>query len=106
MWRYGPGGGPGWWVLGSILWVAFWVAVVVVIVSLVRGRHHHHHGDQPGPSTPALRVLEERYARGEISQEEFLERRSVLTGQAPPSSPPHANPPPAPPQDPSPTQEL
>ena len=57
MWRYGPGGGPGWWVLGSILWVAFWVAVVVVIVSLVRGRHHHHHGDQPGPSTPALRVL-------------------------------------------------
>ena len=27
---------------------------------------------------PALRLLEERYARGEISREEFMERRRVL----------------------------
>jgi putative membrane protein len=32
-----------------------------------------------GP-TGALRVLEERFARGEIDRDEFLERRRVLTG--------------------------
>jgi hypothetical protein len=31
----------------------------------------------------ALRVLEERYARGEISREDFQERRAVLSGQRP-----------------------
>ena len=69
------GWGPGWWILGSFLWLGFWIAVVVVIVSLVRGRHHHHH--EAGQPTSALRLLEERYARGEVTREEFLERRAV-----------------------------
>jgi hypothetical protein len=34
-------------------------------------------GDSRGP---AVRLLEERYARGEITREEFLERRAVLDG--------------------------
>jgi Short C-terminal domain len=29
-----------------------------------------------------VRLLEERYARGEISREEFLERRTVLGGSS------------------------
>ena len=32
----------------------------------------------PGPGGPAGHLLEERYARGEITREEFLERRTVL----------------------------
>jgi hypothetical protein len=32
---------------------------------------------------PAVRLLEERYARGEITREEFLERRAVLDGTFP-----------------------
>ena len=77
--------GPGWWILGSFLWLAFWIAVILVIVGLVRGRQ----GSPTSASmTPALRVLEERYARGEISREEFLERRAVLSGAGPPPPPP------------------
>jgi putative membrane protein len=62
--------------------------IVVGIILLVRGlnRHDHVHsgppqGHPPGPgSTSALQVLEERYARGEIQREEFLQRKQDLLG--------------------------
>jgi phage shock protein PspC (stress-responsive transcriptional regulator) len=47
-------------------------------------------GPEPGQGPPgrarasrALRIAEERYARGEIGREEFLERRAVLLGASP-----------------------
>lgn len=64
--------GTVWALMWALVMVVFWTAVVLVIVSVLRHR---------GPRTPhssAVRILEERYARGEISREEFLERRAVL----------------------------
>ena len=56
--------------------IAFWILLIALIVLLVRGR--------PAPARDsadaAIRVLEERFARGEISREDFLERRAVLGG--------------------------
>lgn len=69
--------GPGWGVLAGLVSVAFWVLVVIAIVALVRRRP----GVGGTGATSAVRVLEERYARGEISREEFLERRAVLLGE-------------------------
>lgn len=66
------------------LQVAFWVAIVVLVVRLIRGRGD---GDHPA-RVSALDVLEERYARGEITAEEFAERRAVLLGREPPAPPP------------------
>ena len=86
--------------LGGFLWLAFWVAVVVLIVALVRGRHNHPNEGEGLGATSAIHVLEDRYARGEISREEFLERRAVLQGGAPPA------PPSEPPPDAEPTQQL
>jgi putative membrane protein len=74
-------GGMGWWMLvAGLVSLAFIVLVVVLVASLVRSR--------PGPiaGSGAIRILEERYARGEISRDEFLERRAVLTGS--PTTPP------------------
>jgi putative membrane protein len=53
--------------------VGFWWIVIMVIARLLR------RNGGPSPST-GIQILEERYARGEISREEFLERRSVLLG--------------------------
>lgn len=81
--------GGDWWspfgwlggLLALALTVAFWALVVLVIVKLVRNR--------PGPAVgggSGLQILEERYARGEITRDEYLERRAVLSGESPPPS--------------------
>ena len=67
-----------WGLLMMALWIGFWVLMVVLIVRLVRRGGHHHHRER---GSAALDVLEERYARGEISREEFAERRAVLRGE-------------------------
>lgn len=74
--------GDGWFfplggLIALLFTIGFWVLVVAVVVALVRRRPHG------GPKSSALHVLEERYARGEIDQQEFLERRRVLAGNEP-----------------------
>jgi putative membrane protein len=74
----------GWGFLIGLAWVGFWALLIVIIIALLRGRPEHS-GSSGGGA--ALRILEERYARGEIPREEFLERRAVLRGERP-SAPP------------------
>jgi uncharacterized membrane protein len=59
--------------------LAFWILLVALIVLLVRGTRTPAR-DSTGE---AVRVLEERYAQGEIAREDFLERRAVLRGSSP-----------------------
>jgi uncharacterized membrane protein len=59
--------------------LAFWILLVALIVLLVRGTRTPARDSAAG----AVRVLEERYARGEITREDFLERRAVLGGSSP-----------------------
>jgi uncharacterized membrane protein len=59
--------------------LAFWILLGALIVLLVRGTRTPARNSAGG----AVRVLEERYARGEITREDFLERRAVLTGSTP-----------------------
>ncbi len=84
----------GWewgWIFG-LAGMLFWIAVIVGAVLLL-------HRDAPRLrdrfTTPsALRILEERYASGEITRDEFLERRAVLLREpgAVPSAPPETTP--------------
>ncbi len=77
-----PDWAEGWWsVVGGLAWAAFWVVVILIVVALIRGGRSSGLG---AGSSQALRVLEERYARGEITREEFLERRGVLSGTGSP----------------------
>jgi putative membrane protein len=74
--------GPGWGLIGFLVMAAFWVLVVMIIVGLVRG------GGGRGQTSSSIRVLEERYARGEIDRDEFLERRRFLLGEEGSPQPP------------------
>jgi putative membrane protein len=55
--------------------VLWWVLPVIAIVALVTllGR-----ADRRGPDKTALDILKERYARGEIDQAEFEQKRRDL----------------------------
>jgi putative membrane protein len=72
---WGMGDGLGWglmWIVG-LLWMVALVAIpVAVIYWLVGGRTDEEAGDG------ALTVLRERYARGEIDDEEYETRRATL----------------------------
>jgi putative membrane protein len=69
-------GGWGW--VGGLVSGIFWLAIIIVAVVLLRRELPNLHLGYHHPSLPAVRLLEERYARGEISREEFLHRREVL----------------------------
>ncbi len=103
MYWYGPHMGGWGWGLGLIAFIVFWALAATVIISLIRlflrgdrrrsGPYRGNPGgpgpwDQPGPapgrgpSTPE-QILAERYARGEIGEEEFRHRMAVLRAEAP-----------------------
>jgi putative membrane protein len=65
---------PVWGLMG----LAFWILLIGLIVLITRGMPTTAR-DSRGS---AVRPLDERYARGEITREEFLERRAVLDGTA------------------------
>ena len=77
MWGYGS----GWWMLfHGLIWLAFLVVVVVAAVALIRYLWRvGAAGGAAGSGGSALRILEERYARGEIDREEFLQRKRDLS---------------------------
>ncbi len=81
MWGYGMGAGMGTMVL---LWVLLIVGLAVLAFVLVRvlgnnsGRSGGATTPQAGSSRRAREILEERYARGEISTEEYRERLETL----------------------------
>ena len=63
---------------GGFMWV-FWILLIVVIVWAVKAAT----GNSNNPSEQqksALDILKERYAKGEIGQEEFEQKRRDLGG--------------------------
>lgn len=72
-------GGMGWvgWTVMTLLMLVFWVAVVFGGVALARSlRREGPAGD--GSPSHAQELLDERFARGELSPAEYSERRQLL----------------------------
>jgi len=78
----GNGGGAGGWMFFGFLMMVGVVLLVVVVVRVIAGGVRRG-TDEPAhprgrPESEARRLLDERYARGELSTEEYQERLRVL----------------------------
>jgi putative membrane protein len=67
--------GRGWWWAMGIGWLIFLALLVVVTVVLVR-----HYTQRNPTQQRAEDILAERFARGEIDDDEYRKRRDALRG--------------------------
>lgn len=87
MWHMGDGW--GWWmVFGTVFMIAFWLIVVWAIGTLAQRPPHEAPPPTRTEEPTALQILERRYASGELTDDEFEQKRQRLTGplQGPPSA--------------------
>ena len=70
----------GWWWVMGIGWLVFLALVVVLVFTLVR-----HVTRTSGPGSSARRdaedILAERFAHGDIDEDEYRRRRDALRGE-------------------------
>jgi putative membrane protein len=71
-WEHGPRGGGLWWIF-PIFWGLFWITVIVGGFTLLRRRTAPR-----DPLADARTLLAERFARGEIDENEYYERLAAL----------------------------
>jgi len=77
------GGGGAWWQAG-LMWagmIAFWGLLIWLVYALFTGatrRAGHPGDDQEHRGSDALRILDERLARGEIDTAEYQRLRDLI----------------------------
>jgi putative membrane protein len=83
----GNWGVGAWLVMGSMMLI-FWGLVIALVVWAVRSSRSGGQRSLPqgGSSAGADSLLAERYARGEIDEDEFLRRRDLLHSAGGPRS--------------------
>jgi putative membrane protein len=81
MWYDGDGWGWAGWIAMSVGMVAFWALVITAVVVAIRyltGTRGSAAGSPGSGLSRAEDVLAERFARGEIDEDEYRQRRSAL----------------------------
>ncbi|WP_322748274.1 MULTISPECIES: SHOCT domain-containing protein [unclassified Frankia] len=77
MWGWGWGA----WLMMSVMTVLFWSLIIAGVVALVRYVGGGHAAGHPGTGSgqaDAEHVLAERFARGEIDEDEYKRRSDLL----------------------------
>ena len=77
MW-YGGDWGWGGWLLMTVLMVLFWAVVITAVVVAVRYLAGPRHTAPDSLPSRAEDLLAERFARGEIDDDEFRRRQALL----------------------------
>ena len=67
----------GWWWVMGVGWLVFLALLVALVYLIVR----HNTGPRAAGGSPgrAVEILDERFARGEIDEQEYRSRRDALT---------------------------
>lgn len=73
------GDGPGWggWLVMTLMMVVFWALLIFGGIAIWRSVRRDDHRSAEGRAD-AERLLDERFARGEIDAEDYTQRRELL----------------------------
>jgi putative membrane protein len=80
MW-WGDGYAMGWgWVIGGVVLLLVIAAVVTVVLATTRPPHARYPAGtgQATPGATARQIIDERYAKGELTTDEYKERIATL----------------------------
>lgn len=69
-----------WWFFAPLFWISAWILIIALFRGIFWRRHRHHHRNGwgwGGDSDPRV-ILAQRYAKGEINEQEYRERLTVL----------------------------
>lgn len=88
MWWYPNGGMSGWgWAAMTVSMLLFWGVLIAAGIALYRGLNRPTTGGpHAGPRPTAEQVLAERFARGEIDEEEYRRRLDAIRSAGIPSA--------------------
>jgi putative membrane protein len=79
MWWHHGAWGAGAWFGAGLMMLVFWAVVIGGIVLLVRSlTARGGSSENRPPADEARRILDERFARGEITEEEYLRRGKLI----------------------------
>jgi putative membrane protein len=78
MWNHMSGYGWGWTLFGGLHFIAFWLLIILAIAALLKWLSSGPFERPSASSKSALDILKERYARGEISREDYERIRADL----------------------------
>ena len=70
--------GAGGWVVMTLLMLVFWGGLVAITFAFVRLAMERRGAQQPPPDD-ARRLLDDRFARGEIDADDYTQRRELLS---------------------------
>ncbi|CUR54309.1 SHOCT domain-containing protein [Nocardioides sp.] len=81
-WYDNGGIGAGGWIAMILMMSLFWGGVIAVGIILFRGARGGRDSSREAPPTHRrpVDILDERFARGEIEQDEYEARKAVLLG--------------------------
>jgi putative membrane protein len=80
MWWWPGGAGSGWaWAVMTIGMLLFWGVLIAGGIALVRALNRLTSGSEQVPRPTPQQVLADRFARGEIDEDEYRRRLAALS---------------------------
>lgn len=73
---------------GGFIGIIFWIIVIVAVIAVFRmlmdsrSNNMDSRSNSGNASKSALDILNERYARGEINQQEYEQKKRDITGES------------------------
>lgn len=68
----------GWWGMGFVFMILFWLLIVLGIAALIRWLQAQPGSNQGARRKMPFEIVQERYARGEIDRDEYEQKKRDL----------------------------